>query len=103
MIIKNDLFNIEKRLKHLNRGYFVVFNEKNRVFEVHNANLRPTFCLRLPYDRLDSRAIERVRKSEITSFNKYFEKLEEDNIKLQNKNLEDMKQQLMYDVKMLLF
>ena len=103
MIIKNDLFNIEKRLKRINKGYFIVFNEKNKVFEVHNKFLSPTFCLRLPYNKLDSRAVEMVKKSEVTNFSKCFEKIEEDNLKLQRKQLEDMKEQMMYDVKMLLF
>ena len=102
MIIKNDLFNIEKRLKRINKGYFIVFNEKNKVFEVHNRFLKPTFCLRLPYDKLDARAVERVQKSEITNIGKYFEKIEEDNLKLERKAVEEMKEQTMYDVKMLL-
>jgi len=103
MIIKNDLFNIARRLKQLNRGYFINFNEKNKIFELHNAFLKPTLQLRLPYDRLDSRTIDRVRKSEVVNLNAYLDKIEEDNKKLQMKELESMKEQVMYDVKMLLF
>lgn len=103
MIIKNDLFNIAKRLKRINRGYFINFNEKNKVFEVHNAFLKPSLLLRLPYDRLDSRTVDRVRKSEVKNLNAYLDMIEDDNKKLQMKELENMKEQVIYDVKMLLF
>lgn len=98
MIIKNDLFGIAKRLKRLNKAYFIVFNVKKRAFELHNRDLKPSFALNLGTS-LDSRTIERVRKSEVKNLDKLFLKLEEDNEKIKLASLSEMKERIMYDVK----
>lgn len=59
-----DLFNISARLKEIDKGYFVVYSYKKKRFEVHNRLQRGgSFCLAVPYDRLDARTVELVRKT----------------------------------------
>ena len=62
-IIEWDLYDIARRLKEIDDGYFVFYSYKTKKFEIHNANQRgSTLALVLPYDRLDAR---RERASEL--------------------------------------
>lgn len=36
-IVKNDLFGICKRIKQIDKGYFIVYSYKLRRFEIHNS------------------------------------------------------------------
>lgn len=51
------------RLKELNRAFFVMFNTKKQKYEIHCSD-QPfnTLACVLPYDELDSRAIQYVRE-----------------------------------------
>lgn len=52
--IKNDLFDIEKRLKEISPDYGVVFNTDNQKFEITVKGVSKTV---LPFDNLDERAL----------------------------------------------
>lgn len=52
--IKNDLFDIEKRLKEISPDYGVVFNTDNQKFEI---TVKGESRVILPFDNLDERAL----------------------------------------------
>lgn len=52
--IKNDLFDIEKRLREISPDYGVVFNTDNQKFEI---TVKGVSRVILPFDNLDERAL----------------------------------------------
>ncbi len=67
-VVKKDMFNIVSRLKKIDKGYFVVFNNKTNHYEVHNSNQAfNTYCLTSPYDKLDCRLLDYVLKTSLVN------------------------------------
>lgn len=92
LLIKSDLFNISKRIKQIDRKYFIVFNKKTKKFEVHYHRNHSTLELVLPFDRLDKRTLDFVLKTKMENKRKLIEEMEKNNQKLEdekNKNLLD--------------
>ncbi len=84
ILIQNDMFNIAKRLKNIDSDYFVLFNTKNKKFELHNsAQGKSTYCLTFPFDTLDARAIEHTFKTSVRNSSKIFFEIEETNNKIE--------------------
>ena len=63
--VKDDLFEIAKRLRFVNRDYCLFWNNKAQRYEVHNGH-RPGFIV--PYNELDERTIEYAHKTKIENF-----------------------------------
>ncbi len=60
-IIDKDLFNISRRIKGIDKNYYILFDNKTNKWEVHNLKQKgSTYCLTCPYNRLDSRLIDYV-------------------------------------------
>ena len=77
--IYSDCLDIVKRLKEIDKDYFVVYNLDRKTFELHNrAQSRDTFCLTLP-DALDERAIFLTKKTLSQKRDELFKELEEEN------------------------
>lgn len=94
-IILSDVFDIAKRLKEIDRNYFVVFNTAKQKYEVHNSRqLGDSYCLTVPFDCLDARTIVLVQQSRIKNISEIVEKMDFDNKVLQKLNnktaLDDM-------------
>ncbi|HEY8423462.1 MAG TPA: hypothetical protein VIL23_01715 [Clostridia bacterium] len=69
--IENDLYDIANRLKSIDSGYFVVFDTERKKYEIHNTNnIGNTYCLTVPYDCLDARAVDFVNKTRRERFDK---------------------------------
>ncbi len=80
--IYSDCLDIVKRLKEIDKDYFVVYNNKRKTFELHNrAQERDTFCLTIPYDTLDERAILLTKKTLSEKRDELFKEMEEENAK----------------------
>ena len=78
--IKGDLYNISKRIKKINKGYYVVFNTITKKFEVHNSfQMGPSYCLTLPYEELDERTLIYVHKTKSENIEKILEEIEKEN------------------------
>lgn len=61
-VITDDLLGISRRIRAIDDNYFVFLNYATGKFEVHDRSAYGnTLCLVLPYDRLDERAVRRVR------------------------------------------
>lgn len=65
ILVENNVFDIPKRLREIDPGYFVMFNPENQKYELHNENQDTTYCLTFPFDELDSRAIDYTRETRI--------------------------------------
>ena len=58
--IFSDAFNICKRIKQINKNYFMVFNFKTSKFEIHSEDVQGVICT-LPYSFLDKRSLDYFR------------------------------------------
>ena len=90
IFISHDLFNIVKRLKQIDKNYFVLYNKKSQKYEVHYKRNFGTLELVLPFDRLDKRAIDLVLKSKIENKQKLLKEMEENNKKLEQQQSQKM-------------
>ncbi|MBQ8882002.1 MAG: hypothetical protein IJY70_01230 [Clostridia bacterium] len=79
-IIEWDLYDIARRLKEIDDGYFVFYSYKTKKFEIHNAKQRgSTLALVLPYDRLDARALMCVKSTRRERASELFAQIEREN------------------------
>ena len=82
-----DVYNISKRIKNIEKGYYVVYNTLKQKFEVHSSSqLGSSYCLTLPYDKLDERALKYVRSTMSTNIDEILNKIENDNQILESAN-----------------
>lgn len=85
--IENDVYNISKRIKNIDRDYYVVYDTSKQKFEVHNSKqIGSTYCLTLPYCELDERCLDYVLKTQSTNVEEILEKIENDNKMLESTN-----------------
>ena len=98
--IYSDCLDIVKRLKEIDKDYFVVFNIERKTFELHNrAQERDTFCFTLPFDTLDERAIFLTKKTLSKKRDELFKEMEEENAK----NLKSKCRQILNDAEARLY
>ncbi len=89
--IEDDLFDISKRLKEVDDTYFVVYDTGKRCFEVHSTmQVKNTFCF-VVGSRLTYYAIAKAQKTKINRLKTLIKKVEEDNLKVEEKNNEILK------------
>ena len=96
--IENDVFNIIKRLKKIDKNYFVLYVHEKRLFEIHHKKQQNTYCLTLPYKTLDKRTLDYVLKSRVENIKKIIKEMEENNQKLENKSIEEKIDQSKYEL-----
>lgn len=78
--LTHDVYEISKRIKNLDRGYYIVYNTSTCKFEVHNFNqLHTSYCLTLPYANLDERTLNYVAKTRSVNIEKILEEIENNN------------------------
>ncbi len=94
--ITHDVFNIVKRLKTINKNYFVMYNLKLKKFEIHNKKYKNTLCLTLPYSCLDNRTITYVLKSE--QVEERIKEIEENNLKIKLAEKQDLTDKTNYQL-----
>ena len=79
--IRNDAFNICERIKHLDPCYYVVFNTKNKKYEIHNSKQHSnTFCITCD-NGLNFSVINKLRKTKIENIDKIIKEIDEFNAK----------------------
>ena len=83
IFISHDLFDIVKRLKQIDKKYFILYNKKSQKFEVHYKRSFGTLELVLPFDKLDKRTIDLVLSSRVENKKKILKQMEENNQKLE--------------------
>lgn len=78
--ICEDVYNISKRIKYIDRDYYVVYDTSKQVFEIHNsAQFGTSYCLTLPFDELDERALKHVLKTQSANIDEILGTIENDN------------------------
>ena len=83
--ILHDMFNISKRIRNIDRNYYVVFNISKQKFEVHNSSqIGSSYCVTIPYEKLDERTLKFVLKTKSANIDEILEKIENDNNMLEN-------------------
>lgn len=83
--VKSNVFRIPERLKEIDRSYFVMYDTNTGRFEVHSTENKDgdTYCLTLPFDELDSRTIEHVRKTRVENAKKLWKEMKRNNERLE--------------------
>ena len=81
--LESDVYNISKRIKKIDRDYYVVLNTSTEKFEIHNSNqIGSTYCLTLPFSELDERTINYIHKTKSINIESILNSIEtENNIK----------------------
>lgn len=78
--IRHDVYEISKRIKDIDRYYFIVYDTSKSCFEIHNSSqVDSTYCLTLPYKFLDERTLNYVRETSSANIEKILQKIENDN------------------------
>lgn len=78
--ICGDVYNISKRIKEIDKDYYVMYDTSKQVFEIHNSNqIGSSYCLTLPYTELDERALKYVLKTQSVNIDEILEQIENDN------------------------
>ncbi|MBQ3213875.1 MAG: hypothetical protein IJB10_02575 [Clostridia bacterium] len=91
LIIKNDLFGISKRLKKIDKSYFVVFNKNNKNYEVHSTNQKGSSLCFVVGKHLNAYALIKAQKTSVRFAKSILKDIFNKNQKLYNKELEDIK------------
>ena len=83
-----DTFYISERLKEIDESYFLVYNFDKEKFEVHSSTQgKDTYCLTVPYDVLDERTLDFVRKTQSARVDELIKEIDREN-ELAEKNRE---------------
>lgn len=82
IIVKNDVFNISKRIKHINRDYFVIFDENKKIFQILNNKE----IITLPFKTLDERVLVFLINRQNKTNYEILNEIEEHNQKLDKEN-----------------
>ncbi len=78
--VLQDVYDIAKRIKCIDRNYYIVLDTSKQKYEIHNSNqVGTSYCLTLPYLHLDERALMYVRKTQSVNIDEILEKIENDN------------------------
>ena len=78
--IESDVYNISKRVKFIDKDYYVVYNTLTSKFEVHNSNqLGSTYCLTLPFNELDEQTLNYINKTKSKNIEEILCKIENEN------------------------
>lgn len=78
--ITHDVYNISKRIKNIDKDYFLVYDTVRMCFEVHNSSeVGSTLCVTLPYPSLDERALNLVMETSSKNIENIIKKIDYDN------------------------
>ena len=84
VVINGDALDIVRRIKGIDKGYFVIYNRKLRRYEVHHKdNRQNTLAVVIPYRQLDNRAYELVKKTRRERIKELIAEIERDNLHLE--------------------
>ena len=89
--IEDDVFDITKRIKDIDEGYYVLYNQNNCKYEIHNFNQKNTYCLTLPYRVLDSRCLDMLLYSSISNIDNIVADIDNNNHKIETENYEKIR------------
>ena len=97
--IENDVFEITKRIKEIDDGYYIVFDTKKQVYELHNSEQDNSYCLTVPYANLDVRLIDLLLYTNIKNIDNILNDIDNNNNNIENNSLKSIKEQTNYMAK----
>lgn len=84
--IESDVFDIVKRIKEIDDGYYILFDLNKQKFEVHNCKQSSSYCFTYPYDNLDERVFEMIYATNSKFIDKIIEDIDKNNTKIEKNN-----------------
>ena len=97
--IESDVFDIVNRVKDIDEGYYILYNQTNNNFELHNKYQKNTYCLTIPIDSLDSRVIDMIMYTNISNIDNIMIDIDNNNLKIEKENDEIIKNLTDYKVR----
>jgi len=78
--ISHDVYDIAKRIKNIDRDYYMVYDTIKMKYEIHNSSqIGSSYCLTLPYDMLDDRALNYINMTRVGNIDDILFRLDRDN------------------------
>lgn len=90
-LITQDIYDIVKQIKQIDKNYFVMYDECKKKYELHDNRNTPTFSITL-FDKLDKRSIKKVYDSQSKNAIEIFKSID-----ATNDNIEKYATQLTID------
>lgn len=81
--VTSDALDIVRRIKEIYEGYFVMLNRRTQRFEVHVRGQKCTLGCELPFEQLDARAVEYVRRHERERIDELMREMDMEEARLQ--------------------
>lgn len=91
ILIKDDVFEIDKRLKEIDENYFILYDTEKQKYEVHNCLQETTYCLTVPFDGLDSRLVDFVCLTNVANIDNIVRDIDNSNCKHEINCLDNVK------------
>ncbi len=79
ILIESDVFDITKRIKEIDDGYFICYNLKQKKYELHNQNQEHSYCLTIPYRNLDDRIIDLINMTKVANIDNIIADIDRNN------------------------
>ena len=77
-IINQDVYDIVKQIKAIDKNYFVMYDEQKKKYELHDKRQKPTFSITL-FDKLDKRSIKKVYSTQSKNALELFKAIDQTN------------------------
>ena len=102
-LIKNDIFGVIKRIKNIDANYLVFYNVKKSRYELYyKMGIKLNLEMVLTSSVLTSKEVKKVLLSRVEKIDKILKEMEEYNTKLEEKENEQLRDELISKTKTLL-
>lgn len=89
--IRNDLFDVEKRVKEIDKNYEIYFDTDLQKFVLYAFNVRQTV---FPFDELDCRAIDYVYKTRVSRAENLLDEIDKENTERERASIKKAKDEV---------
>ena len=97
--IESDVFDIVERIKDVDDGYFVLYDDKVNKFEIHSYKQKNTFCFSVDCCCFDKTVLDKLFCSNVKYIDNIIEEIDNNNIKIENYNKELLREVSSFNVK----
>ena len=100
--IQNDVYFVLNRIKEIDKNYRIFYNTTKKHFEIHNSKQKgDSYCLTVPFNVLDERVVNLVRKSRVENAETIFKEIDKQNEEINKKREKEMQQSIEKELKKL--
>lgn len=97
--IESDIFDIVDRIKDIDEGYIIVYDDIKNKFEIHNMNQINTYCFTSKYDTIDSRIIKEILELNISNIDTIIDDIDRNNTLIEQNMYNKMKDDSNYIIR----